>query len=346
MELKSMATNNLRITEITNKNEWNKLLKQFDDANIYQTWGYAALARDEKFISHVAIYEDKTLLGISQVRIKKAPIINWGIAYIYRGPLWQKSGQINDIDTFKKIVSTLKHEFLDKKKLLLRLKVSVFSDLFQSNDLNYFLEFNSYLQSASQKTLVLYLDKDLESIRKSFTSKWRNRLNQSEKNGVEVVSGYDQKLFDEFLGIYDHMIARKKFDEKVNPRKINRMNQLLDPEFKLKIFMAYKDKQPTSALAISVMGNTGVYLLGANNELGMQYKSAYLLQWEVIKWLKLRGILRYDLGGIDLEKNPGVFEFKSGITKNEVKDLGTFEFSNSKLLTNFVHLGDLIRLKF
>lgn len=346
MELKSMAINNLSIAEIIEKNEWSKLLKQFDDANIYQTWAYAALARDERFISHIAIYEDKTLLGIAQARIKKAPIMNWGIAYIYRGPLWQKSGQINDIDTFKKIISTLKYEFLDKRKLLLRIKVSVFSDLFKSNDLNYFLELNSYLQSAPQKTLVLYLDKDLESIRKSFTSKWRNRLNQSEKNGLEVISGYDQKLFDDFLELYDQMIVRKKFDEKVNPRKTDRMNQLLDPEFKLKIFVAYKDKTPTSALVTSVMGNTGVYLFGANNELGMQHKSAYLLQWEVIKWLKLRGILRYDLGGIDSEKNPGVYEFKSGITKNEVNDLGTFEFSNSKLLTNFIHLGDLIRLKF
>ncbi len=50
----------------------------------------------------------------------------------------------------------------------------------------------------------------------------------------------------------------------------------------------------------------------------MKNNGSYLLQWEMIKWLKQRGCQKYDLGGINLDDNPGVYHFKSGITNQEV----------------------------
>lgn len=93
------------------------------------------------------------------------------------------------------------------------------------------------------------------------------------------------------------------------------------------------------------MGNTGIYLLGASNELGMKYKSAYLVQWEAIKWLRNLRILRCDLKGIDEIKNPGVYKFKVGISENEDRDFSSFEISNNKILKIFYNLIHLIRVK-
>ena len=118
------------------------------------------------------------------------------------------------------------------------------------------------------------------------------------------------------------------------------MNQEQDPRLKLKIFIAYKNKTPISALIGTAMGNTGIYLLGATNEEGMKLKASYLLQWEMIKWLKQKDIIRYDLGGIDPINNPGVYEFKTGISKNEVHDLGTLEIVESRWLKMFVSFGE------
>ena len=102
------------------------------------------------------------------------------------------------------------------------------------------------------------------------------------------------------------MIVRKKFKVFVNPYRMGKMNEELNDEYKLKIFMAYKDKLPIACIIGSAIGNTGIYLLGASNEIGMKNKGSYLVQWEMIKWLKQRGCQIYDLGGINLDDNPGV----------------------------------------
>ena len=68
--------------------------------------------------------------------------------------------------------------------------------------------------------------------------------------------------------------------------KIRNRCEELNDEYKLKIFMAYKDKLPVAGIIGSAIGNTGIYLLGASNEIGMKNKGSYLLQWRMIKWLK------------------------------------------------------------
>mgnify|MGYP000509337574 CR=1 FL=1 len=330
---------------ITEKLSWNKLLKQFDDANIYQTWSYAEIVQSEKKIDHIAIYKDDHLLGIALVRLKTIPIFKRGVAYIYRGPLWQMKGRENNLEIFSEILMALQDKYVIKLKYILKLRPFIFSDQFLSIDFGKILIALPTADNQVYKTLVLNLNSDIDTIRKNFKQKWRNCLNQSERNEIEIVSGNSNELYNTFVEIYDQMIKRKKFKEYVDIRKKGEMNELLSPDFKLKIFIAYKDKTPISALVASAMGNTGIYLLGASNELGMKYKSAYLLQWETIKWLKNLGISRYDLGGIDEVKNPGVFKFKVGISENEVRDFGSFEISNNKILKVFYNIIHLIRVK-
>ncbi len=66
------------------------------------------------------------------------------------------------------------------------------------------------------------------------------------------------------------------------------------------------------------MGNRAIYLLGATNEQGMKVKCAYLMQWRMIQWLKETEVVYYDLGGINPEKNPGVYHFKEGLGGQDV----------------------------
>ena len=75
----------------------------------------------------------------------------------------------------------------------------------------------------------------------------------------------------------------------------------------------------------------------------MKNKASYLLQWEMIKWLKQKGCQRYDLGGINLDDNPGVYHFKSGITDQEVLGMGTYETYNSRLSKRIVSFGEFIK---
>jgi lipid II:glycine glycyltransferase (peptidoglycan interpeptide bridge formation enzyme) len=304
------------IKEINDKTFWHRAMQDFNDANIYQTWNFASLAQNEKILKHIAIYSNQNLIGLVKVRIRTVPILNRGIAYILNGPVWQRRNQENNIQILFDIFVALRNEFVINQKLLLRIKPYIFSDKISNFD---FIE------------------------KVEFKQKWRNCLNQSERNGLEISEGNDQELYKVFLEIYNELITRKKFKENVDPYKIGKMNEELDDEYKLKIFIAYKAKIPVAGLVCSVMGETGIYLLGASNEIGMNNKASYLLQWEMIKWLKQKGYQRYDLGGINVEDNPGVYKFKSGITEHEVNGMGTYETYKSMLSKRIVSVGEFIK---
>ncbi|OQY75380.1 MAG: hypothetical protein B6D44_01715 [Ignavibacteriales bacterium UTCHB2] len=329
--------------EITDRTFWHKCLQEFEDANIYQTWNFAALAQNEKIVKHLAIYANQNLIGLVQVRIRTVPIINRGIAYILNGPIWQKKNQKNDILILSNILDALSNEFVKNQKLLLRIRPYIFSDKFSNFDFIESMGFKRVEKIRPYQTLILYLDKDLVEIRKNFRQKWRSCLNQSEKNGLEISTGNDEELYKDFLKVYDQMISRKKFKENVDPYKMGKMNEELDDEYKLKIFVAYEDKVPIASLIGSAIGNTGIYLLGASNEIGMKKKASYYLQWEMIKWLKQKGCQRYDLGGINLDDNPGGYHFKTGITDHEVLGAGTYETYNSILSKGIVSFGEIIK---
>jgi lipid II:glycine glycyltransferase (peptidoglycan interpeptide bridge formation enzyme) len=86
--------------------------------------------------------------------------------------------------------------------------------------------------------------------------------------------------------------------------------------------MICQDKgTPVAGLVTSAMGDSAIYLLGGTNEEGLKSQGAYLLQWTMIKWLKERGIRWYDLGGIDPERNPGVYSFKRGFSGADLRQL-------------------------
>lgn len=334
--------NNFRMEIINDKEQWKYLLLQFEDANLYQTWNFSKITQDENKNLHVSIYKGSQLTSIALIRIRTAPFVDRGIAYIYRGPLWIIKGENIDITIFYEIVNFLIDEFLIRRKYLLRIKPAIFSNQFFYENANIIKFKISPRIKKIEKTLILNLDDDILTIRNKFLSKWRNRLNQSEKNGLIIKMGDNRSMINLFIKLYKELRKRKKFKEYVNPKRILKLNEDQDERFSLKIFIAFKDEIPVSAIILSAIGTTGIYLLGATNNYGLKLKASYLLQWEAIKWLKSQEVKKYDLGGIDPLKNPGVYEFKLGITKNEVNDFGSLDFCNSIFLEYLVKVGELL----
>ena len=98
-----------------------------------------------------------------------------------------------------------------------------------------------------------------------------------------------------------------------------------------------------AGLVASAMGDTAIYLLGATSNAGLNSKGAYLLQWTMIGWLKERGIKAYDLGGIDPERNPGVYSFKRGFSGADLCQIQPRAASGSAVSSGFVKAGLALR---
>ncbi len=91
------------------------------------------------------------------------------------------------------------------------------------------------------------------------------------------------------------------------------------------------------------MGNLGIYLLGATSDNGLKAKGAYLLQWTAIKWLREHRVCYYDLGGINRERNPGVYHFKSGLSGQDISRIPTLEACENLLSSLTMRVADLVR---
>jgi len=183
-------------------------------------------------------------------------------------------------------------------------------------------EFNPYC------TLRLDLSPSLDDLRKNLLQKWRNCLNKAERSGLRVIEGTTDQLYGVFLTLAKEMLDRKRFTPGADYEFYGRVQADLPEEAKMRILVCEADGEPVSVAIYSAIGDTATYLLGATGDKGIGLNGAYLLQWRIISALKARGVRYYDLGGIDPNGNPGVYQFKLGIAgKNgfEASFLGQYE---------------------
>ena len=312
------------------KIEWEQLLLEFDDASIYQTWSYGAVRWGQANLSHIVIKHKGEIIAAAQLRIVKIPLLKAGIAYLPWGPMWRRKGQQVNINVFQKIISALKEEYAIKQRLLLRIHPNVIEE--NSEAIVSILDkagFQKKINIKPYRTLMLDLSQTMPRIRKSLDQKWRNQLNRAEKNNLKIIEGNSDALYQVFLDLQEEMHDRKKYIAGVDYNEFRDIQKDLPEQLKMIVLICeYEGKALTTTIG-SLIGDTGIYLLGAMGNEGMKMKGAYLLQWRLIEKMKESGYKWYDLGGIDSDENPGVYHFKSGIARKEALHIGQFEISQS-----------------
>jgi lipid II:glycine glycyltransferase (peptidoglycan interpeptide bridge formation enzyme) len=332
---------NIEIDRIT-RAEWSAVLRDFADASIYQAWSYGAVRWGEKNLSHLILKRDDQILGLAQAAIRSVPLFKAGIAYVPWGPIWRRKDEETDPRVFQILVGGLKEEYAGRRKLQLRIAPNVVDA--DAPGFREFLDHEEFRPSGKiYRTLVLDLKPSLMDLRKGLDQKWRNQLNRSEKNGLQIVEGTSDELYASFRRLYEEMVARKGFETFVDVDEFGRIQAELEDASKMMVMLCLVDNEPVAGLVGSAIGDTGIYLLGATNDAGMKAKGSNLLQWRFIEWLKERDCRWYDLGGIDPEGNPGVYHFKSGVSHNSVHHVGQFEICNNYLSSFAVSLEVGIR---
>ena len=326
--------------------EWSELLGRFADANLYQTWSYGAVRWSEKNLSHLVLRRNGEVAGLAQVRIVCSPLVKRGVAYLRWGPLCQLRGHELELETTRQMALALHEEYVKKRCLFLRVLPNAFVS---SPRANIFHTAFSTLGKVSsrpanpERTFLLDLSPSLEELRKKLDQKWRNQLNRAEKNNLTIVAGNGGAEYRVFLQIYEKMWSRKRFDTTVDVNEFGRIGGDLPAGLKFKILICEHQGKPVSGIVCSAIGNTGIYLLGATHDEGLNTKGAYLLQWTMIRWLKENGFQFYDLGGIDPEKNPGVFHFKQGFSGQDVSRIPPLESCEDLLSAACMKAMDYVR---
>jgi lipid II:glycine glycyltransferase (peptidoglycan interpeptide bridge formation enzyme) len=326
---------------------WSEMLDLFNDANIYQTWSYGRVRWGEKHLSHLVLKRNGEVVGMAQLRIIRPTRLKFGLAYLRWGPLCERRGRPLDPEAVAKMSSALEEEYVRKRRLLLQILPNAFAgspraDVFQFAFSGF--ECGGSLASAnSYRTFLLDLNPPLEELRKRLDPKWRNKLTQSERKGLRVVAGSGPEEFRAFCRLYYEMRKRKTFDTSVDLEEFARIQEDLPESHRMQVLICEEEGVPVTGAVCSAIGDSAIYLLGATGDKGLTSKGAYLLQWNLIHWLKDRGVRTYDLGGIDPVWNPGVYSFKRGIAGADVLQMAPMVACNGVLSAAFVKAGLAMR---
>jgi lipid II:glycine glycyltransferase (peptidoglycan interpeptide bridge formation enzyme) len=317
--------------DTVNEAEWYSILHQFADASFYQTWAYGAARWGAGNLSHAVLKKGDRVLAIAQLRITKMPVIGAGVAYVAWGPAWQRKGEMADVRHLAWMLQLLKLEYARKRGLLLRVVPNVMVKAAVLAGTVFNLEGFTHSPRAD-RTLILSLEPSLDEVRSGFRRRWRQTLAQAEKRGISTSLSLDAPSFGKALEVYHEMHERKQYEAFVDMDKLIKIQPELPAQDKMRLVLCRHNGEVVSALAWSVQGEVGLPLLSATSSKALPIDAAYLMWWEMIVWMKENGFKACDLGGINPERNPGGYMFKTGIAKThgaDVQHLGRFDYCSN-----------------
>ncbi len=301
---------------------WNRILSEFADASIYQSWAYGAVRWGEAQLSHLVLRRDGVALAAAQVRVLRLPLLGLGIAYAPWAPLWRRHRVPSSPEHLGLALQALHVEYARRRGLLLRVVPRVCGA--EARAVSELLSGASYRPSAfdsAYRTFVLDLDRTPDELRASLAPSARRHLHRAERAGIRIVSGSDAAAYRVFLELYREMHARKRFHERVDVDEFDRIQARLPEGSKLQIWIAYEELTPVAASVISKLGDTAVYLLGASSPRGRLLRAAYAAHWRALLELQSEGFLAYDLGGVGADPREGTYRFKQGLAGRDASPL-------------------------
>jgi lipid II:glycine glycyltransferase (peptidoglycan interpeptide bridge formation enzyme) len=300
-----------------------------------------AAGRDMGAETDFLVFEDEGKpVGFASLRIKRAPIGNWGITYVSQGPAFSSSDQ-TDLVRFEKVLDLLVKEVVHTRRLSLRVQPPLLlgvpekeiSALFASRGFN-------TLEKKPYRTVVLDIAGDEPQIRSGFAGKWRRDLTRAERSGLRIESSSTSEAFDRFQPILDQLADRKGFVSRPSVPMLREVASAAGAADHLRVHLALKDDEVIAGHIGSYTGNVAVYLLGAANEVGRNLRASYLLQWAAICYAKSRNQIWYDLGGVDEVENPDVYRFKKRMGGQEVEFCSGYELAPSWVAQAAMKFGE------
>jgi hypothetical protein len=310
--------------------QWETAVHEFRDYNYRQVWAYgvALAARRGAASEHVAILRDGELLGLADVRVKSLPVIGGGLAYVSGGPLVRRGEDGDALERLDHCLDALAGEYVRRRGLTLRVGAPVGPPDHNEAVADHCLAAGWRTADAGRyRTVLLDIDREPDAIQASLHKNWRQSIRRAARKGVTVTFGTELDRFDAFAGMLAALRARKGFDVELDERFFAAVQAEAPERDRLVVGLAFVDGAPVAGNVTAIHGDTGVYLLGASTDAGLEAQASYLLHWQTIERLRERGAAWYDLGGIDPEANPGVAAFKIRTNGMDVTAAGPFDLA-------------------
>ena len=184
----------------------------------------------------------------------------------------------------------------------------------------------------STATILVDLARDEDAIIASFKPKCRYNIRLSARRGVSVRHmGVDERTIDIMYRLMLDTQRRATF--MLRPREyFAQYWRLQHASGQGDFFFAMLGDEVLAGCFVSHLGKKAWYKDGGSSRRHHELMAPYLLQWEVMRWLRARGVAVYDLVAVPraADMSPGhpfygLYRFKSGFNDRVTEFVGTWD---------------------
>ncbi len=186
----------------------------------------------------------------------------------------------------------------------------------------------------NQSTTILNLSLSEDEILASFKQKTRYNIRLSERKKVSIrrveLTPDNMKIMYGFL---QETQKRKGFYLR-SYKYMKSFWSLFAKAGRGELFMAFYDNQPLGGVFVTMLGKKSQYKDGGFTRQHSGVMAPYLIQWEIIRWLKTQSVVEYDLYGmppLDAHSDKahslsGLVQFKSGFNTELTEYVGVYDW--------------------
>ncbi|WP_037324810.1 lipid II:glycine glycyltransferase FemX [Ruminococcus flavefaciens] len=311
----------LKIYSITECEEWDRIVRSFSDYDVYWLSGYVkAFMIHGDGIPLLFYYDDGSVRGINVVfkrdiadcdvfkdKIHRDEYFDLTTPYGYGG--WLIEGNQSDC-IFEEY-----EEYCNA-----------------NNIISEFVRFHPVLGNSSFSSSfydIIELGKtitmDLSSpdvVWENLSSKNRNMIRKAQKNGVCIMNGRSQELFDKFIDIYNETMAKDNAKTYYYFKSDFYKSVLNDLPYNSQIFYAELNNQIiASSIILTTNGMMNYHLSGSKREFS-NLAPTNLLLYHAALWGAYNGYKSFYLGGGVGSAEDSLFKFKRAFYRKD--DLHSF----------------------
>ena len=292
--------------------EWAHVTSDFCDLSLIQTWEYGeAKSRVGGWSVERGIFCDgDCVIGAVQAFVRRIGLLDRGVVWINRGPLWRRS-DTEKPSTLIPMLQALRRYWAEERGMYLRIALPVSPGLLGHEvlqDVGY-----QGTGASGWASARVDLASPIDDLRHGLGKKWRQPLQKAERGGIEVVCGFEDVLFADFLGRYQQFVARRKFTTSVTSELLYELKNVSEYD-RVLIVSAKLDGQNLGSIAVAGYGDTAEYLAAVVEDEGRLIGAGHLLLWNAICKAKSLGYRWFDVGGMSPARTPpGIFKFKNGL---------------------------------
>lgn len=333
------------VVERINRDHWNECVHTFADHNYRHVWEYGETiaARNGATSEHVAVKRDGQVIALADVRIKTIPVVGGGVAYVGGGPLTRRNDS-PDTAALHDALQALAAEYVDRRGLTLRVMCPLGSEAWNANASQTLTDCGFVAASWPKRyrTIAINTARPIDDIRESFSKNWRKNLRRGEQRGVSIRVSREAQAFEPVLALYDELLDRKGFDVELDAKFYAAANEVMTRDQRFTVILAECEGEICGMNVVSQLGDTLVGIIGATTYEGAKRYAAYLLEWAAIELAHANGQVRYDMGGIDPDDNPGGYDFKRGTRGDDLTAAGPAERKPAGLRAAFAEHGERV----